>query len=556
MTHNIRNKKALVIILASSLVFSCGSLFPSPHSGDKDYSMKRGKLVGQKRVVDKNSEKLPLPLSHSNKSNSSGSSTEEASITQSSASTAPSLSSVIPTHYQDISYPQFQYLPPDPKTSRVVISDSITGYIISDRSLPFVQGDIYFRETTLPSKPEQVAAVALLGPMFRRGGAAHIPASVLDDSLEQMAASIGGDLGSNTSALSFKCLSRDLHTTLALLDSVYKKPAFDSSKLELQKNVYLQNLQHKFDTPSALANGLMRYALYQSSPRNWNSKPAEVKKVTSADLAQLAQGRFAPNRVVFAIAGDFDRDSMVTTLKNFFAHWQKPNAKPQAPVPLVFKSKPAVYVVDKPSITQANVILRQPFVKRPNPDYYATQVASYILGSGGFTSRLTLRIRSDEGLVYSVHSFAESDYDDVANTGVSLQTKVASTSYAIKLVFEEVQKLGAQGPTAAELDDAKKSLVESLPGMFDSPAATVDVFARSEMWGRSFNHFKDYPEEIRKITAEDVKRCIKKYFAPEAWTIAIAGPAAELQKRDGAHSASLADFGTIKIVPVDSLEMR
>ena len=549
MISKLINKKILGLAAVSAMLISC-AIF-SPHTPEGDYSMKRGKRVFTKRTAEKNPDNLPLPLS---RDMSPSSSAQAASLIATSSASAAT-TTAIPTHYQDIVYPTFQYQPPNPVASRVVISDSITGYVISDRSLPFVQGDIYFRESTLPNKPEQAAAVAMLGPMYRRGGAAHISATTLDDTLDFMAASIGGDLDAHTSTLSFKCLSRDLHTTLALLDSVYKKPAFDSTKLELEKSVYLQNIQHKFDQPSAMANGLMRYALYQSDPRFWSAKPAEVKAVASHDLAQLAQGRFAPNRVIFAFSGDFDRDSMITTLKEFFAHWQKANPKVAKPAALAFKNKPAVYVVDRP-ITQANVIMKQPFVKRPDPDYYPTQVASYILGSGGFTSRLTLRIRQHEGLVYSVHSFAESDYNDVATAGVALQTKVASTSYAIKLAFEEIRKLGQEGPTPAEMDDAKKSLIESLPGMFDSPAATVDAFALSELWGRSLNHFVQYPDDIRKVTPEDVKRCIQKYFSPEKMTIAIVGPMSVLQKRDDVHNAALADFGTIKVVPVDSLEMR
>lgn len=526
-------KKSLLLI-AMVLLSSCAILFPSPKKDDKEYVMKHGRLV----VVEK--PKTPAKVAQPGNTSSN----VQAKVAQTTASKS-SQRNAIPTHYQQIVFPSFQYVAPHPTQYRVVISDSITGYFLPDRSLPIVKLSFYFRESTLPSKPEEAAAVALTSPMYRRGGSLKVPPALLDDSLELLAASIGGDLGAFHSSLNLNCLSGDFNKTLALLEDVYRNPGFDSSRLALQKNVYTQNLLHKYDRPQELLNGLSRWAMYQSGPRMWNAKPKEVEKVKREDLLRFAQGKFASNRVVFAVSGDFDPDTMKQALQSFFGRWQKANASPASPSISPFRNKPGFYLADK-DITQANISMAQPFIKRPHVDYYPAAVASYILGGGGFTSRLTARVRSDEGLAYSVQSYVESDYDEPGTAGVALQTKVESAAFAIKLVNEEIQKLAEKGPTQEELESAKLSLIESLPGLFDSPHATADVFARSEVWGRSFDHFKNYPAEIRAVTADDVMRCIRQYFAPAKMTVTIVGPAAKLQK----------DFGTIQVVPQDSLEMR
>lgn len=504
----------LIAVLFLFFFGSCAALFPSPKKDDKEYVMKHGRLVVVEKKEFANAQAVPD-------------------------------ANLVPEHYQGIIFPNFQYVAPYPLQYRVAISDSITGYLLPDRSLPVIRLNMYFEETTLPTKPEEAAAVALVSPMFRRGGSVSVPPAILDDSLELLAAGIGGDLGAYHSSLSLNCLSRDFDKTLALLQDVYANPGFDSLRLELQKNVYVQNLQHKYDRPQDLLNALSRWALYRSGPRLWNSKPEEVRAIQRADMLRWSKGRFASNRVVFAVSGDFDPDSMKNSLQAFFKGWQGVNPVPQASVPTLFRNRPGFYVADK-DITQANIAMAQPFVQRPHPDYYPTSVASYILGGGGFTSRLTARVRSDEGLAYSVYSFAQSDYQEPGTTGVSLQTKVSSAGLAVKLVFEEIRKLAEFGPTPEELVSAKQSLIESLPGIFDSPHSTADVFARSEIWGRSYDHFKNYPAQIQAVTAEDVKRCIRKYFSPELMTVTIVGPVAELQK----------DFGTIQAVSVDSLEMR
>lgn len=454
----------------------------------------------------------------------------------------------LPTLYRDIAYPDFRYVAPHPKDYRVQLTDSITGYLVSDRSLPLVNITLYFRESSVPTQPTEVAVLQQLSALYRRGGAQKLSAAVLDDSLEFLSASLNGGLGNTQSTISLNCLTRDLPTVLGMLQQVFLQPAMDSLRLELNKTAALQALEHRFDQPAAQLSALSARALYYSHPSLWDPTAAEIQAVKRSELLQRAPAYFQPRRVVFAISGDFDRDSMTTTLRGLFANWKPVTTPSIAPTPLRFRSAPGVYLSDK-KITQANILMAQPFVKRPHPDYYPAMVASYILGGSGFTSRLTERVRSDEGLAYSVYSFTDSDYDDVGTAGVALQTKVASVPFALSIIREEIQKLAANGPTAEELEGAKQALVASLPGMFDTPEATADAFARSEIWNRSMEHFVEYPAKIHAVTPAQVQAMIAKYFAPEKMTICIVGPTDSLQTQ-------LTGFGPVSLVPMDSLTIR
>ncbi len=461
----------------------------------------------------------------------------------------------LPVRYTDVTYPEFHYVAPDPLAFRVALSDSITGYLVPDRSLPLVTVSLYFRENGLPAKPQETALLEQLSGLYRRGGAQGLPAALLDDSLEFLSAALGGQVGNSQSVISMNCLSRDVPAVLAMLRQVFNQPAMDSLRLELNKAASQQALAHRFDQPAAQLSALSAKALYNTHPALWDPTAAEISAVTRAQLLARAPAYFQPRRVVFAVAGDFNADSMKVALQTLFADWKKPSG-PLAPLPeLTFRNKPGVYLSDK-AITQANIRMAQPFVKRPHPDYYPAMVASYILGGSGFTSRLTEKVRSDEGLAYSVYSFTDSDYDDVGTAGVALQTKVASAPYALSIIRREILRLAQEGPTPAELAGAKKALIESLPGMFDSPSATADAFARSEMWGRKPDHFKEYPAKITAVDADQVKAMIAKYFEPSRMTISIVGPATALQARDSVHQVSLSDFGSITLVPTDSLLFR
>lgn len=467
-----------------------------------------------------------------------------AGAAQVSANGAASQSDV-PGSYKDIQFPEFKYVAPYPKDYRVEVAPGITGYIVSDRSLPLVDFTVYFDESMVVSSLKDEAARSMVGTMLRRGSGGGISPHALDDSLEFISAAIGTSVGTFNSMFDIDCLSKDFANLLATAKQVLTAPAFDKEQLELIKANFVTAYDRRYDTPGKVLSALKSKVNYVSNPRLWDANADEYKSVTAEDVKRLAAGVYSSNRIVFALAGDVDKDSAIVMLKDFFASWKvEPAAKTAKPEPLAFLNKPGIYVVDK-DITQANISMSQPFVKRPHVDYYPAAVASFILGGGSFTSRLMNRVRSDEGLAYSVYSSVGNDYRDTAMTTIALQTKVESVDFALKLIFEEVEKLAKEGPSDEELAQAKKALIESLPSLFDSPSSTAIIFAKGELLGKSDDHYLDYVKEINAVTADQVKAMIAKYFDKNKMTVSIVGPVAKFD--------ALKPF---TVVPLDSLEFR
>ncbi len=450
----------------------------------------------------------------------------------------------IPASYKDIVFPEFKYTAPFPADSRIKISDSITGYVIEDKTLPLIHFNVFFKDNYVVDSLADEAAHELLSAMFRRGGSKALSPQVLDDSLEFIAASLAGSVGTFSSLISVECLSKDFPQLLSLSKEVFLQPGFDEKALEIQKANAANAYEHRFDTPSAILSALENRAVYHPNPRLWRATADEFRKVTRDDLVRLSQGRFRSGRIVFAIAGDFSRDSMVNVLSKYFESWPLDSIVQKTVPPLRQKNQPGIYLVDK-EITQANISMSAPFVKRPDPDYYPTAVASFILGGGSFSSRLMARVRSDNGLAYSIHSHADNDYRDSGFVTIRLQTKVESAALAIGLVKEEIQKLAKEGPTEEELLQAKKTLIESLPSLFDSPSSTTVLFAQGELLGKKDSHYIDYVKAIESVDANQVKAMIAKYFDPAKLTISIVGPADKLR-----------EVGDFTVIPLDSLDFR
>ena len=478
----------------------------------------------------------------------------------------------LPASYKDIVYPEYKYIAPYPKDYRVELGPGISGYIVPDSSLPLVNLSVYFENPQVVSDIKDEAADEMLGTMFRRGGGMHTSAHALDDTLEFISAGISTSVGTWTSGFSIDCLSKDFRTMMAFAGELMVTPGFDKEQLEIVKTNFVTAHEQRYDTPAKVLSALRTKVNYAPNPRLWDATLEEYKKVNADDLRRLSAGAFrkvffafakapgfsgkdpapAPGRIVFALSGDVTPDSAQALLRDFFGGMlmmasaaKADSVVPySAPQPLTFLNKPGIYVVDK-DITQANISMNQPFVKRPHPDYYPTAVANFILGGGSFSSRLMTRVRSDEGLAYHIGSRAGNDYRDTAMISISLQTKVESAPLAIKLIYEEIDRLAAEGPTEEELAMAKKTLVESLPGLFDSPSSTATIFAVDELLGKSPDHYLDYVKEINAVTAEQVKAMIKKYYAKEKMTISVVGPVAKLE--------GLKPF---TVVPLDSLDFR
>lgn len=461
--------------------------------------------------------------------------------------------SAVPASYKDIQFPEYKYVAPYPKDFRVEIAPGISGYIVSDRSLPLVNFTVFFEQPRAPMALKDEAASSMVGSMLRRGGGGGISAKALDDSLEFISAGLSSSVSTYTSMFDIDCLSKDFADMLKLSKQVLTAPAFDKEQFEILRANFLTAYDRRYDTPAKVLSALKAKVNYAPNPRLWDANAADYKKVTVADLKRLAQGVYANGRIVFALSGDVDKDSAVTVLKEFFAGWNesiakndKKNSKPavQEPTPLSFVRKPGIYVVDK-DISQANISINQPFVRRPHVDYYPAAVANFILGGGSFTSRLMNRVRSDEGLAYSVYSSVGNDYRDTAMVTIALQTKVESVEFALKLIREVVNEFAEQGPTEEELSQAKKALIESLPSLFDSPEATAVIFAKGELVGKTYDHYLDYVKEINAVTADQVKAMVKKYFDMDKMTTSIVAPVSKLE--------SIKPF---TVVPLDSLEFR
>ena len=177
---------------------------------------------------------------------------------------------------------------------------------------------------------------------------------------------------------------------------------------------------------------------------------------------------FHPGRIILGVSGDFSAPEMIARVKQQFADWKPAqNTLPPVPKPQDFTALSQFYL--QKNVPQSTIILGHLAPEKSSPDYHAFEVLNYILGGGGFSSRLTSEIRSTRGLAYSVGSFYRADVD-YGVFGAYCMTKSASAHKALTLMNDIIDRM-KDSLRQDELEQAKESLINSFVFSYTSSAA-------------------------------------------------------------------------------------
>ncbi|HXX92562.1 MAG TPA: insulinase family protein, partial [Planctomycetota bacterium] len=240
-------------------------------------------------------------------------------------------------------------------------------------------------------------------------------------------------------------------------------------------------------------------------------------------------------------------------LEAAFKDW--PNPPPDRPaVPAVtHQAKPGIYCFHKEgkNINQGRVTLGHLGIDIHHPEVQAIRVMSYILGSGGFSSRLMQKVRTEEGLAYSVGSDFRPGIVYPFVFKIQFQSKSESCAYAAKLCLDEVARFQKDGVSEKELRDAQQFYLDAFPGLFfATKLQTASTYAQAELLGIPKDYYRTYREKIAKLTPADILRVSREYLKPERFAWVVVGNIPAIKAGDGKHPVTLADLGTVTDVPL------
>jgi zinc protease len=272
--------------------------------------------------------------------------------------------------------------------------------------------------------------------------------------------------------------------------------------------------------PDAIAAKRFAAAMYPNHAYGATATVESVERIGRDDLVAFHRDHYTAKRAVVAIIGDVTRveaEAIAQRLTEALPHGKLDEGIPPITLPARGTEK-----IAHPA-TQAHIHIGAPSLARTDPDYYALLLGNYVLGGGGFVSRLMQEVREKRGYAYSVYSyFAPRKLEGPFEIG--LQTKREQAGAAIKVVEEVLGDFLAKGPTEKELAAAKKNLVDGLALRIDSNGKILGYLSAIGFYGLPLTYLDDFPAKINAVTAVEVRAAFARHVKPERLvTVIVAG---------------------------------
>lgn len=439
-------------------------------------------------------------------------------------------------------YEQFELNLPEVgvEVDRVELKNGMILYLYEDHRLPIVNVYGLIRCGSIFDPPEKNGLSGLVGTVMRTGGSQTISGDSLSILMEYIGGTLETWVRSEEGGAQLNVLSKDLEMGLKLFADLLRNPAFPQEKLDLAKVDIKNSIKRRNDQPGAITERYFSRTIYGDHPFGRILEWASVKTITPDDMRDYHRRFFAPNNMMIAVSGDFKKADIIKKFEKYFGDWKKSELPIPPYPPVEFGYKPGVYLVKK-DINQANIRIGQLGVKRGNPDKYAIDLLNYILGGGSFTSRLTSRVRSDEGLAYSTGSSFSTNSRDYGTFYAYCQTKSSTAYKATKIIAEEIEKIRNEGVTEQELKEARDAVINRFVFTFDNPAKIVQSLMNLEFDGYPADYFKTYLDNYRKVNLEQMKMVAQKYLQSDSLTYLVVGKPEAFEK-------PLDEFGAVTII--------
>ncbi|PKO56660.1 MAG: peptidase M16 [Betaproteobacteria bacterium HGW-Betaproteobacteria-21] len=393
-------------------------------------------------------------------------------------------------------------------------------HYVESRALPLVDIQIDFSAGSA-ADPAGKAGLAGLTRSLLDAGAGDLDEQAISDRTADSGAQIGGSADNDRISLSIRSLSStdEREAAIELGATLLGQPTFPPEVLDRERNRAIAGLREALTKPATLAARSFNQAIYPGHPYGNNTTPESLAAITRDDLVAFHRDYFAARHASVTIVGDVDRataEQIAIRLTQAL-----PAGSDLAPTPEAALPTAQTLRIPHPS-AQAHILIGQPGLAREDPDYFPLLVGNYVLGGGGFVSRLTHEVREKRGFAYSVYSYF-SPQRVAGPFQIGLQTRGNQTADALKVVKETLSAFVADGPTEKELQAAKDNLINGFGLRLDSNRKILDYVSMIGFYGLPPDWLDRYPPAVAAVTREQIRDAFTRRIRPEHLITVIAG---------------------------------
>ncbi|MCW8892696.1 MAG: insulinase family protein [Deltaproteobacteria bacterium] len=409
-----------------------------------------------------------------------------------------------------------------PVVAKQQLANEMKVYVREDHELPLVDLTLMIEGGSIYDPLNKTGLSQLFADAMETGGTLTLSPDELEAELEMKAIELSVSSSAYCYEIDLSLHRKDLQRGLEILSDLLRRPAFDQERFELAQKQMLESIHRKNDDPGSIAGRLLAEAVNQGHPFGEYPTIDEVKSFTREDLIELHKNYFHPGNFWLAVSGAVVQDELIALLEQQFGAWPATERLirdlPLLPQP----PEGRVLLADK-ELSQTTILMGHAGINKDNPDALALRVANYILGGGGFNSRMMREVRSNRGLAYSVYSYFQIGRHLPELFIAGSETKCGTTAEVVALMRQLMQQIIDEPVSAAELELAKKSLINSFVFAFENSHSVVSRKVRLDFYGYPADYMETYRERVAAVTIADVQRVAQQYLRPQQLQIVLVG---------------------------------
>jgi zinc protease len=422
-----------------------------------------------------------------------------------------------------------------PKIDKFTLANGLTVFVIKSDRLPVVSLQLAIKAGRVAEPRARLGVAELTADMLVKGTAKH-DAQAIAKAIDFVGGTIRADATFEATLLSCSVLARDLPTCLTLMPELTTEPTFPSKELDKVRQLRMATLRARLDDAGALANEHVQNLLWGNDHvRGWIPSEATVAAIGREDLIAWHKAWFVPANAMLVVAGDVDVAKLKGDLDKAFGGWKKGPVPPTPRFGEPGLSGIRIRLVDKPGQTQTQIRIGQFGLRHDDARFFDSLVWNYVLGGGGFASRLMKVVRVAGGKTYGASSSFDRNLDRgslVAATFTRNSEAVATT----KLVLGEIAKMAKAGPTAEEVAAATANLAGAYGLRFQAASDVAAALIGAELHNFGQEYLANYPLLVAKVDVASAKQAAAEILDPKDYVLVLVGDAKDLEpqlKKEG-----------------------
>ena len=417
-----------------------------------------------------------------------------------------------------------------PMAERVVLECGMPVYLLRDTELPIINMTAMVRVGSVYEPAAKSGLSGMVGSVMRSGGAGGLAPEQMDDELEFMASAVESGIGGDMGTVSLTTLKKNFSRTLQIFSDVLLRPDFSDKRVEIVRRQIIESLRRQNDDPKDIAGREINRAIYAGHPLGDIATFDSISSITRRDLVDFHQRFYRLDNMIISVSGDFDRATLLKELNSVFKALPIRDVLSLPEIRQPKQQFQGEVIYGKKDVNQSVIRMGHLGLSKDSPDVYAVRLLDYILG-GSFTSRLTMEIRTNQGLAYNVGSHFDIGRRFTGTFIAETETKAESTAKAINLMKKIIADLTREPVTDSELNAAREYMINSFMFGFTTPASIVTQRARLEYYGYPDGYLEQYRNNIAKVTKADILNAARKYLHPDAFKLVVVGDAAKFDQQ-------------------------